>query len=134
MAKPSLKIESVNKPVLFWYWQRPKKYLFSRNNFFFVIQDRIKLSASVWKKIPWNLTKFQLNKATDLKVGRNNFDNKTPISHRLVLRNTYLHNHILEKEMISNCTFLMEHGAIMTARIKFSSTVLYKSFKVITLK
>ena len=32
-----------------------------RNKTFFVFQDRmLKLSASVWKRISWNLTKFQL--------------------------------------------------------------------------
>ena len=33
VPKPSLKIGSVNKAFLFWYWQRPKKFFF-RNIFF----------------------------------------------------------------------------------------------------
>ena len=38
---------------------------------FFVFQDRkLKLSASVWNRILWNLTKFQLNQATDRKNGK----------------------------------------------------------------
>ena len=39
----------------------------------FVFQDRkLKLSASVWKRISWNLTKFQLNQTTDRKNENNN--------------------------------------------------------------
>ena len=64
-SKPSLKIRSVNKAVLFRYWQQPKKYLL-RNKTFFVFQGRIlKLSESVWKRILWNRTKFQFNQTTD---------------------------------------------------------------------
>ena len=33
--KPSLKIESVNKAFLFWYWQWPKKYFFRNKTFLF---------------------------------------------------------------------------------------------------
>ena len=45
-SKPSLKIGSVNKA-------------------FFVLQDRkLKFSASLWKRISWNLTKFQLHQTT----------------------------------------------------------------------
>ena len=32
--KPSLKIGSVNKAFLFWYWLRPKYFIFFRNNTF----------------------------------------------------------------------------------------------------
>ena len=40
---------------------------------FFVFQDRkLKLLASVWKRISWNLTKFQLNQTTDRKNVNNN--------------------------------------------------------------
>ena len=60
LPKPSLKIGSVNKAVLFCYWQQPKN-IFFRNKTFFLFQDRkLKLSASVWKMISWNLTKLQL--------------------------------------------------------------------------
>jgi hypothetical protein len=33
--KPSRKIESVNKAVLFWYWLRPKTYFFRKKTFLF---------------------------------------------------------------------------------------------------
>ena len=43
---------------MFWYWQPLKKYFF-RYITFSVFQDRkLKLSASVWNWILWNLTKF----------------------------------------------------------------------------
>ena len=42
-------------------------YIFFRNKTF-VFQDRkLKLSASVWKRISWNLTKLQFNQTTDRK-------------------------------------------------------------------
>ena len=34
-AKPSLKIGSVNKAFLFWYWLRPKSYFFRNKTFLF---------------------------------------------------------------------------------------------------
>ena len=64
--KPSLKIGSVNKAFLFWYWQRLKTFFFRNKTF--VFQESIpKLLESVWKRISWNLIKFQLNQTTDRK-------------------------------------------------------------------
>ena len=42
-----------------------------------LFQDRkLKLSASVWKRILWNLTKFQLDQETDRKNENKNFLNE----------------------------------------------------------
>jgi hypothetical protein len=56
--KPSLKIRTAS--AIFWdYLGTAKKFFLGI--FFFVFQYRkLKLSASVWKWILWNLTKFQL--------------------------------------------------------------------------
>ena len=64
-SKPSRKIETAKRHLLELSWPlqrlRSKLYFF-RNKTFFVFQDKkLKLSASVWKRILWNLTKFQLN-------------------------------------------------------------------------
>ena len=75
-SKPSLKIGSVTKAFLFRYWQRLKRYFF-RNDFFFIFQERkLKLLASVWKRIFWDLTKSQLNQTTDRKNDNNNWLNE----------------------------------------------------------
>ena len=75
-SKPSLKIRTTS--AIFW------NYLgifrdYDQNLYFwkyvklFVFQDRmLKLSASVWKIILWNLTKFPLNQTTDWKNGNKN--------------------------------------------------------------
>ena len=66
--KPSRKIESVNKAFLFWFCLGIKLFFF---------QDRkLKLLEAVWKRISWNLTKFQLNQTTDRKNENNNCLNK----------------------------------------------------------
>ena len=63
-SKPSLKIRTAS--AIFWNYldifrDYGLKNIFFRNKTFFVFQDRkLKLSASVWKRILWNLTKFQL--------------------------------------------------------------------------
>ena len=67
LSKPSLKIGSVNKVFCFDIDNGLKNIFFYEQNFF-VFQDRkLKLSASVWKRISCNLTKFQLNQKTDIK-------------------------------------------------------------------
>ena len=74
-AKPSRKIELVNKAYLFWYWQRFKKNSLGIKLFCF--QDRkLKLFESVWKRISWNPTKFQLDQTIDRKNENNNLRNK----------------------------------------------------------
>ena len=95
-AKPSLKIGSVNKAFLFWYWQ----WLLFRN--FFVFQDRkLKLSEFVWKRITWNLTKFQLNQTTDRKNENNNCLNKLnfcEVAWNVIQTNAEISTFYLEKQ------------------------------------
>ena len=48
-------------------------YIFFRNKtFLFNKIKKLKFLASVWKRISWNLTKFQLNQTTDRKNENNN--------------------------------------------------------------
>ena len=75
IAKPSLKIKSVNKAfslfVLILTTPAYDIFLRIKRVFFFEIA-KLKLSGSVWKIIFWNLTKFQLNQKADRKNENNN--------------------------------------------------------------
>ena len=63
-------------------------YIFFRNKTF-VFQDRkLKISASVWRRISWNLTKFQLNQTTNTKYGNKNCLNELKFCE--VSRNSFL--------------------------------------------
>ena len=72
MTKPSLKIETVNKALLFWYWQRLKMFVLriklflffktSFSNSYFHFFSRL----SDWVEILWGFTKF--NFKMNLKV------------------------------------------------------------------
>ena len=75
--KPSLKIGTAN--AICWN----SLGLFRD---FFVFQDR-KFSASVWKRISWKLTKFQLNQTIDRKNENNNCLNELKFCE--VSRNSY---------------------------------------------
>ena len=72
MAKPSHKIESVNKAFLFWYWQWLKNFFFRNKTFLFIKIESWTL-ASVWKVIAWNLTNFNSIKQP---IENNNFLNE----------------------------------------------------------
>ena len=63
IPKPSLKIGTEN--VICWnsldlFRDYGLNYIFFRNKTFCFQYRKLKLSASVWKRISWNLTKFEL--------------------------------------------------------------------------
>ena len=59
------------------YLETTAKKIFSLGIKLFFDQDRkLKLSASVWRRISWNLTKFQLNQTIDRKNENNNCLNR----------------------------------------------------------
>ena len=71
-SKPSLKIKTAN--AICWNCLGLFRDYHLNYNFLgiklFCFQDRqLKLLASVWKMILWNLTKFQLNQTSDTKHG-----------------------------------------------------------------
>ena len=74
IPKPSLKIGSVNKAFLFWYWQRPKKYFFRNKTFLF------------FKIESWN---FQHLFEIDLRESSQNF-NSFSISRQLLFSSFFI--------------------------------------------
>ena len=65
IAKPSMKIESVNKAFLFWYWQWLKKYFFRNKTFLFFKIESWNFQHLFEKEFLENLSKFQINQTTE---------------------------------------------------------------------